>query len=95
MRVELNRHPVQHEDPAKQRDTDSRIQRHSCGGCISIKIDYQNNLIFFKLEHILHARPDHIKVTDIIKEYIKTEIFYRIKEQKLQGYEILTKGQVY
>jgi hypothetical protein len=102
MRVELNKHSVKHEDPAKQRDTDSRIQRHSCGGCISIKIDYQNSLIFFKLEHILHTRPDHIEVTDIIKKYIHSnirlsapEIFYRIKEQKLQGYEMLTKGQVY
>src|ERR1043166_1074986 len=35
MRVELNRNSVKHKDLAKQRDTDSRIQRHSCGDCIS------------------------------------------------------------
>ena len=100
--MELKKHPVKHEDLAKQWDTDSRIQRHACGGCISIKIDYQNSLIFFKLEHVLHTRPDHIEVTNIIKEFIHSnirlsapEIFYRIKEQKLPGYEMLTKGQVY
>ena len=102
MRAELNKQSVKHKDPAKQRDTDSRIQRHLCGGCISIKIDHQSNLIFFKLDHRLHVRPDHIEVTDIIKEYIHSnirlsasEIFYRIKEQKLFGYEMITKGQVY
>ena len=67
MRIELNKHSMKHQDPAKQRDTDSRIQRYSCDGCISIKIDHQNNLIYFKLDHILHAHPDHIEVTNIIK----------------------------
>ena len=74
MRKELDKHSPKHKNPAKQRDTDSRIQRHSCGGCISIKIDYQNNLIFFKLNHILHAHVDHVEVTSIIKEYIHANI---------------------
>ncbi|RGB26960.1 hypothetical protein C1646_674366 [Rhizophagus diaphanus] len=102
IRIELKKHSVKHKDLAKQRNTDPRIQKYACDGYISIKIDYQNNLIFFKLEHILHIRPDHIEVTNTVKEYIHSnirlsalEIFYRIKEQKLPGYEMLTKGQVY
>jgi len=96
---ELDKHLLKHKNPAKQHDTNSRIQRHTCNRCISIKIDYQNNLLFFKLNHILHACTDHVKVTSIIKEYIHaniklsaSEIYYRIKEQQLSGYELLTKG---
>ncbi len=93
MHKELDKHSLKYKNPAKQRDTDSRIQRHTCNRCISIKIDYQNNLLFFKLNHILHAHADHIEVTSIIKEYIYAniklnalEIYYRIKEQQLSGY---------
>ena len=40
MRKKLDKHSLKHKNPAKQRDTDSRIQRHTYNGCISIKIDY-------------------------------------------------------
>ncbi len=87
MHKELDKHLPKHKNPAKQRDIDSRIQRHICNRCILIKINYQNNLLFFKLNHILHACADYIEVTSIIKEYIYaniklsiSEIYYRIKE---------------
>ena len=52
--------------------------------------------------HVLHSCPDHINVTNIVKEYINaniklsvSEIYHEIKEQKLPGYELLIRGQVY
>jgi hypothetical protein len=102
MRVELDKHSKKHEDLSKQRDTDPRILRCECGGFITIKIDYENNLAFFKLDHTLHSRPNHIDITDSIKQYINanirlsvSEIYREIKEQQLPGHELLTRGQVY
>jgi hypothetical protein len=74
MRIELNKYSKKHEDVTKQRDTDTRISRHQYGGCIVIKIDPENGLVFCKLNHILHSCPDYINVTNTIKEYINANI---------------------
>src|ERR1044072_186923 len=102
MRVELNKHSKKHDNISKQRDTDPRISRHKCNGYIMIKVDYENGLVFFKLNHILHSRPNHIETTNSIKQYINnnikrsvSEIYHEIKDQQLSDYELLTKSQVY
>jgi hypothetical protein len=71
---------------------DPRILQCECGGFITIKIDYENNLAFFKLDHTLHSHPNHIDITDNIKQYINanirlsvSEIYREIKEQQLPG----------
>ncbi|RIA86925.1 hypothetical protein C1645_828521 [Glomus cerebriforme] len=53
-----------------------------------------------KLSHLLHSCPDQTNTSDSIKQFINAnkkqsvlEIYSEIKEQRLPGYELLTKGQ--
>ncbi len=102
MRVKLDKHSKKHKDLSKQHDTNPRIHCYKCDGFITIKIDYENGLAFFKLDHTLHSRLNHVDITDNIKQYINanirlsvSEIYREIKEQQLSGYELLIRGQVY
>jgi len=74
MHIELDKHSKKHEDVFKQHDTDPRISRHRCGEYIMIKVYHENRLVFFKLNHILHSCPNHIKTTNSIKQYINSNI---------------------
>jgi len=88
MRVKLDKHSKKHKDLSKQHDTNPRIHCYKCDGFITIKIDYENGLAFFKLDHTLHSYSNHVDITDNIKQYINTnirlsvsEIYRKIKEQ--------------
>ncbi|CAG8683669.1 2671_t:CDS:2, partial [Racocetra persica] len=67
-----------------------------------VKLCEKNDGYSYLNHMLLHPRPQHINVTDEIKDYIKanqkhsaSELYKQIIIEKIKGYELLTVNQTY
>ncbi|CAG8691942.1 4787_t:CDS:2, partial [Racocetra persica] len=86
----------------KQRDTELRLLRFECEGSILITIKRSHELIYVRVHHLLHPKPQSITISSEIKTYIQNnkiltvpQLYHNIKATRLNGYLYLTQHQVY
>ena len=80
-RIELGKRKAKHPDLDKQRDTPMYLERYNCEGIINIEIFTNLDLINVEYSHkMLHPRPNHVKTTLEIKNFIQDNLNYSVSE---------------
>lgn len=59
------------EDISKQRDSEPRLLQFECEGSILITIKQSYDLVYIRIHHLLHPRPQSVSVSSEVKDYIR------------------------